>query len=100
MAGRTRTAREPSAKAADGPRYARRSALGWDPTPSSPLGLTARVAPSWGGQAQGGAEALWSNQMAYGMGSHRTAGVGACTPAPRRPRRGPNEEPAPHQPAH
>ena len=33
--------------------------LGWDPTPSSPLGLTAKVAPSWGGSAQGGAEALW-----------------------------------------
>ena len=32
--------------------------LGWDPTPSSPLGLTARVAPSWGGPAQG-SEALW-----------------------------------------
>ena len=30
--------------------------LGWDPTPSSPLGLNARVAPSWGGQAMGGAE--------------------------------------------
>ena len=48
--------------------------LGWDPTPSSPLGLTAKVAPSWGGQAQGGAEALWGSQMAYGMGSHRTHG--------------------------
>ena len=43
--------------------------LGWDPTPGSPLGPTARVAPSWGGQAQGGAEALWTSQMAYGMGS-------------------------------
>ena len=50
--------------------------LGWDPTPSSPLGLTARVAPSWGGSAQGGAEALWSNQMAYGMGSHQMYGSG------------------------
>ena len=50
--------------------------LGWDPTPSSPLGLTARVAPSWGGQARGGAEALWSNQMAYGMGSHQMYGAG------------------------
>ena len=50
--------------------------FGWDPTPSSPLGLTARVAPSWGGQAQGGAEALWSNQMAYGMGSHQMYGSG------------------------
>ena len=50
--------------------------LGWDPTPSSPLGLTAKVAPSWGGQAQGGAEALWGNQMAYGMGSHQVHGAG------------------------
>ena len=50
--------------------------FGWDPTPSSPLGLTARVAPSWGGSAQGGAEALWSNQMAYGMGSHQMYGAG------------------------
>ena len=50
--------------------------FGWDPTPSSPLGLIARVAPSWGGQAQGEAEALWSNQMAYGMGSHQMYGSG------------------------
>ena len=50
--------------------------LGWDPTPSSPLGLTARVAPSWGGQARGGAEALWGGQMAYGMGSHQIYGSG------------------------
>ncbi|MCY4075402.1 MAG: fibronectin type III domain-containing protein [Acidobacteria bacterium] len=50
--------------------------FGWDPRPSSPLGLTARVAPSWGGQAQGGAEALWGNQMAYGMGSHQMYGSG------------------------
>ena len=50
--------------------------LGWDPTPSSPLGLTGRVAPSWGGSAQGGAEALWGNQMAYGMGSHQMYGSG------------------------
>ncbi len=50
--------------------------FGWDPTPSSPLGLTARVAPSWGGQARGGAEALWGNQMAYGAGSHQMHGSG------------------------
>ena len=50
--------------------------FGWDPTPSSPLGLTAKVAPSWGGQAQGGAEALWGNQMVYGMGSHQMYGSG------------------------
>ena len=44
--------------------------------PSSPLGLTAKVAPSWGGQARGGAEALWGNQIAYGMGSHQMYGSG------------------------
>ena len=32
--------------------------LGWDPTPSSPLGFGARLSPSWGGDPQG-AEALW-----------------------------------------
>ena len=50
--------------------------FGWDPTPSSPLGLTARVAPSWGGSAMGGADALWRSQMAYGVGSHQMAGPG------------------------
>ena len=45
--------------------------FGWDPTPSSSLGLSAKVAPSWGGQSRGGAEALWGGQMAYGMDSHR-----------------------------
>ena len=50
--------------------------FGWDPTPSSPLGLTARVAPSWGGQAHGGAEALWGSQMAYGAGAHQMYGSG------------------------
>ena len=44
--------------------------LGWNPTPSSPLGFAARVAPSWGGLAQG-SEALWgggplSQYGAYG----------------------------------
>ena len=50
--------------------------FGWDPTPSSPLGLNARIAPSWGGQAAGGAEALWNSQMSYGMGSHQMYGAG------------------------
>ena len=50
--------------------------FGWDPTPSNPLGLTARIAPSWGGSAQGGAEALWGGQMAYGAGSHQMFGTG------------------------
>ena len=51
-------------------------AIGWDATPSSPLGLTTGVALSWGGPVRGGAEALWSNQMAYGMGSHQMYGAG------------------------
>ena len=50
--------------------------LARDPTPSSPLGLTARLSPSWGGSAMSGAEALWQGQMAYGPGSHPVAGSG------------------------
>ena len=50
--------------------------FGWDPTPSSPLGLSARVAPTWGGSAMGDADALWRSQMAYGAGSHHMAGSG------------------------
>ncbi len=48
--------------------------LSYDPTPSTPLGVTARVAPSWGGQAQSGADALWRREtmtgMALGGGAH------------------------------
>ena len=38
--------------------------LSYNPTP---LGLTARVAPSWGGQATSGAEALWGRETMAGM---------------------------------
>ena len=55
--------------------------FGWDPTPSSPLGLTARIAPTWGGQAMGGAEALWNSQMAYGAGVQQTYGAGGSVNA-------------------
>ena len=41
--------------------------LSYDPTPRTPLGLTARVAPSWGGQATSGAEALWGRETMAGM---------------------------------
>ena len=44
--------------------------LSWNPTPSTPLGLTARVAPSWGGQATSGADALWGRETMAGMGAH------------------------------
>ena len=41
--------------------------LSYNPTPSTPLGLVARVAPSWGGQATSGAEALWGRETMRGM---------------------------------
>ena len=41
--------------------------LSWDPTPSTPLGFTARVAPSWGGEATSGAEALWGRETMAGL---------------------------------
>ena len=41
--------------------------VSWDPTPSTPLGVSARVAPSWGGQAQSGAAALWGRDTMAGM---------------------------------
>ena len=41
--------------------------LSYDPTPRTPLGLTARVSPSWGGQATSGAEALWGRETMAGM---------------------------------
>ena len=44
--------------------------LSYNSTPQTPLGLTARVVPSWGGQATSGAEALWGSRtmgsMAHG----------------------------------
>ena len=41
--------------------------LSYNPTPSTPLGFMARVAPSWGGQATRGAEALWGRETMGGM---------------------------------
>ena len=46
--------------------------LSYNPTPSTPLGLMARVAPSWGGQATSGAEALWGRET---MGNLAHGGV-------------------------
>ena len=50
--------------------------LSYNPRPSTPLGFTARVAPSWGGQAQGGAEALWGRESMAGM-AHGGFGQGS-----------------------
>ena len=41
--------------------------LSYNPTPSTPVGFLARVAPSWGGQAMSGAEALWGRETMAGM---------------------------------
>ena len=41
----------------------------YDPTPQTPLGFTARVAPSWGGQAMSGADALWGRDTMEGLGA-------------------------------
>ena len=41
--------------------------LSYNPTPSTPLGFVARVAPSWGGQATSGAEALWGQATMGGL---------------------------------
>ncbi len=41
----------------------------YDPSPATPLGFTARVAPSWGGQAMSGADALWGRDTMTGLGT-------------------------------
>ena len=51
--------------------------ISYSPTPATPLGFTARVAPSWGGQAMGGAQALWSGgpvERLAAYGGHESAG--------------------------
>ena len=39
----------------------------YNPSPSTPLGLTMRMSPSWGGQATSGAEALWGRPTMSGI---------------------------------
>ena len=43
--------------------------LSYNPTPATPFGLQARLAPSWGGQATSGAAALWGRETLSGMAS-------------------------------
>ena len=43
----------------------------YDPSPSTPLGFTARVVPSWGGPTRSGAEALWSRNTMSASGGLR-----------------------------
>ena len=48
--------------------------INYDPTPESPLGLTAEISPGWGGETTSGAEALWGRETMGGIGAHQTAG--------------------------
>ena len=65
--------------------------LSYNPTPSTPLGFVARVAPSWGGEATSGAEALWGRETMAGMahggfaqGNHLDGEVGYGLPVGSR----------------
>ena len=39
----------------------------YDPAPLTPLGFLAKLTPSWGGQAESGAQALWGQETMAGM---------------------------------
>ena len=44
--------------------------VSYNPTPSTPLGFTARISPAWGGNAMSGAEALWGGETMNSMGQN------------------------------
>ena len=48
--------------------------VSYDPSPKTPLGLTARVSPAWGGNAMSGADALWGRETMSGMGQDHLLG--------------------------
>ena len=50
--------------------------VSYDPSPKTPLGFTARVAPAWGGDAMSGANALWGRETMGGMGQNHLLGTG------------------------
>ena len=50
--------------------------VSYNPTPSTPLGFTARVSPAWGGESMSGAEALWGRESMGGMGQNALMGAG------------------------
>ena len=47
--------------------------VSYNPTPSTPLGFTARVSPVWGGESMSGAEALWGRETHGGDGAQNGA---------------------------
>ena len=50
--------------------------VSYNPTPTTPLGFTARVSPAWGGDAMSGAEALWGRESMGGMSHESVMGSG------------------------
>ena len=50
--------------------------ISYNPTPSTPLGFSARVSPAWGGDAMSGAEALWGRETMGEMGQDHLLGGG------------------------
>ena len=50
--------------------------VSYNPSPETPLGFSARVAPAWGGEAMSGAEALWGRESIGGMGHDALLGGG------------------------
>ena len=51
-------------------------AFSFDPAPETPLGFLAKVTPSWGGQAESGAEALWGWDTMTGLANGSIAAGG------------------------
>ncbi len=66
--------------------------LSYNPTPAPPLGMTALVAPSWGGQPTSGSEALWGRPRDdgwHGPGRRRAGQPDGCRGRLRAPRGAP-----------
>lgn len=49
-------------------------AVGWNPTPQTPLGFSANITPAWGTNTQSGADAMWNQDTIGGMGHHAMLG--------------------------
>ena len=58
--------------------------LSYNPTPSTPLGLTARVAPSWGGAGHGRSRGAVERRASGGAGGVRPAHIGRAPGCGRR----------------
>ena len=67
----------------------------YNPAPSTPFGFMAKLAPSWGGQAESGAQALWGREPFRRDANHRRQHFpdGAGLPAGLQPQGAGQEEP-------